>query len=70
MTEQDYRELTAAVKESGIALKMQKELQRLLDNDFFKSMTQDRQPSDQRLMQNESKEKSKYSGMYIDRSRV
>lgn len=34
MTEQEYKELTAAVKESGIALKLQKELQRLLDKEF------------------------------------
>lgn len=34
MTEQEYKELTAAVKESGIALKLQKELQRLIDKEF------------------------------------
>ena len=35
MTEQDYKELTVAVKESGIALKLQKELQRLIDKEFI-----------------------------------
>lgn len=35
MTDQDYRELTAAVKESGIALPMQKELQRLIDKEYI-----------------------------------
>lgn len=35
MTEQEYKELTAAVKESGIALKLQKELQRLIDKEFI-----------------------------------
>lgn len=34
MTEQNYKELTAAVKESGIALDMQKELQCLIDEKF------------------------------------
>lgn len=34
MTEQEYKELTIAVKESGIALKLQKELQRLIDKEF------------------------------------
>lgn len=37
MTEQEYRELTAAVKESGIALKLQKELQRLIDKEFVEN---------------------------------
>lgn len=36
MTEQKYKELTAAVKESGIPLPMQKELQDLLDKEFNK----------------------------------
>ena len=36
MTEQSYKELTAAVKESGIALPMQKELQKLIDKEFNK----------------------------------
>ena len=35
MTEQEYKELTAAVKESGIALQMQKELQRLVDEEYI-----------------------------------
>lgn len=34
MTEQDYKEKTAAVKESGIPLQMQKELQVLIDKEF------------------------------------
>ena len=33
--EQEYKELTTAVKESGIALKLQKELQRLIDKEFI-----------------------------------
>lgn len=37
MEEQEYKELTAAVKESGIALKLQKELQRLIDKEFVKN---------------------------------
>lgn len=40
MTDQDYRELTAAVKESGIALQMQKELQRLIDKELVESKRQ------------------------------
>lgn len=40
MTEQNYKELTAAVKESGIALPMQKELQRLIDKEFNSSKKQ------------------------------
>lgn len=35
--EQEYKELTAAVKESGIALKLQKELQRLIDQEFIRT---------------------------------
>lgn len=34
MTEQEYKELTAAVKDSGIPLDMQKELQCLIDEKF------------------------------------
>ena len=34
MTEQEYKELTAAVKESGIPLQLQKELQRLIDKEL------------------------------------
>ena len=34
MTKQNYKELTAAVKESGIPLQMQKELQVLIDKEF------------------------------------
>ena len=37
MTKQNYKELTAAVKESGIPLQMQKELQRLLDKEFIEN---------------------------------
>ena len=37
MTEENYKELTAAVKESGIPLQMQKELQRLLDKEFIEN---------------------------------
>lgn len=33
MTEQTYKELTAAVRESGIPLPLQKELQRLIDEE-------------------------------------
>lgn len=43
MTEQNYRELTAAVKESGIALPMQKELQRLIDKEFGNSKQQNKE---------------------------
>ena len=35
MDEQTYKELTAAVKESGIPLDYQKELQGLLDEKYF-----------------------------------
>ena len=35
MTEENYKELTAAVKESGIPLQMQKELQRLVDKEYI-----------------------------------
>lgn len=35
MTEQDYKELIMAVKESGIPLDMQKILQRLVDKEFY-----------------------------------
>lgn len=34
MTKQNYKELTTAVKESGIPLQMQKELQGLIDKEF------------------------------------
>lgn len=34
MTEQTYKELTAAVRESGIPLQLQKELQGLIDKEF------------------------------------
>ena len=34
MTEQNYKELTAAVRESGIPLQLQKELQRLIDKEL------------------------------------
>lgn len=34
MTEQNYKELTAAVRESGIPLQLQKELQRLIDKEY------------------------------------
>lgn len=37
MTEQEYKELTAAVKESGIAFKLQKEIQRLIDKEFVEN---------------------------------
>lgn len=37
MTEQEYKELTAAVKESGIAFKLQKELQKLIDKEYAKN---------------------------------
>lgn len=43
MTEQNYRELTAAVKESGIALPMQKEIQRLIDKEFSNSKQQNKE---------------------------
>lgn len=36
MTEQDYKEKTAALKESGIPLDMQKDFQRMLDKEFNK----------------------------------
>ena len=35
MTEQDFKELTTAVKESGIPLDLQKILQRLVDKEFY-----------------------------------
>ena len=34
MSEQTYKELTAAVRESGIPLQLQKELQRLIDKEL------------------------------------
>lgn len=34
MTEENYKEITAAVKESGMPLQMQKELQRLVDKEY------------------------------------
>ena len=34
MTEQTYKELTAAVRESGIPLQLQKVLQRLIDKEL------------------------------------
>ena len=34
MTEQTYKELTAAVRESGIPLPLQKELQMLIDKEY------------------------------------
>lgn len=34
MTEENYKELTAAVRESGIPLPLQKELQGLIDKDL------------------------------------
>lgn len=37
MEEQEYKELTEAVKQSGIALKLQKELQRLIDKEFIRT---------------------------------
>jgi hypothetical protein len=37
MTKQEYKEMTVAVKESGIALKLQKELQRLIDQEFIRT---------------------------------
>lgn len=37
MTEQDYKELTAAVKESSMALPYQKEIQRLIDKEFIEN---------------------------------
>lgn len=36
MSEQDYKELTAVLKESGIPLDMQKDFQRMLDKEFNK----------------------------------
>ena len=35
MDEQTYKELTAAVKESGIPLDIQKELQKLIDKEYI-----------------------------------
>lgn len=37
MTEQEYKELTAALNYSGIPRDMQKELQRLLDKEFIEN---------------------------------
>lgn len=36
MTEQSYKEITIAIKYSGIPLDIQKELQSLLDREFIK----------------------------------
>lgn len=36
MTEQSYKEITIAIKYSGIPLDIQKELQNLLDREFIK----------------------------------
>ena len=35
MDEQTYKELTSAVQESGIPLDLQKELQRLIDQEYL-----------------------------------
>lgn len=40
MDEQTYKELTAAVKESGIALDLQKVIQQLADEKYFKDKKQ------------------------------
>ena len=37
MTEQEYKELTAALNESGIPHDMRKQLQRLLDKEFIEN---------------------------------
>ena len=37
MDKQNYREISKAIKESGIPLDMQKELQRLLDKELMAS---------------------------------
>ena len=37
MTEQEYKELTAAIRHSDINKKDQKELQKLLDKEFFRN---------------------------------
>ena len=36
MTEQSYKEITVAIKYSGIPLDIQKELQRLVEREFIK----------------------------------
>lgn len=36
MTEQSYKEITAAIKYSGIPLDIQKEIQSLVDKEFIK----------------------------------
>ena len=40
MSEQTYKELTAAVRESGIPLPLQKELQRLIDKEYTDEIEQ------------------------------
>lgn len=50
MDEQTYKELTAAVKESGIPLDYQKELQRLLDEEYFKDK---KQRTEEKILQKE-----------------
>ncbi len=37
MTEQEYKEMTLALKHSGIPLDIQKEFQRLLDKEFIRT---------------------------------
>ena len=56
MTEENYKEITAAVKESGIPLQMQKELQRLLDKEFIENEEIRKvAPVQQKVRKNDSK---------------
>ena len=56
MTEENYKEITAAVKESGIPLQMQKELQRLLDKQFIENEEISKvAPVQQKVRKNDSK---------------
>lgn len=56
MTEENYKEITAAVKESGIPLQMQKELQRLLDKEFIENEEISKvAPVQQKVRKNDSK---------------
>lgn len=56
MTEKNYKEITAAVKESGIPLQMQKELQRLLDKEFIENEEISKvAPVQQKVRKNDSK---------------
>lgn len=49
MTEQSYKEITVAIKYSGIPLDIQKELQSLVDREFIKEGESDKSNSETSL---------------------